>query len=277
MGWSGGTENNLDVIQWNDSLGYFELTNTPTLNSVSAVTSITATTYYGDGSNLTGITANWDGLETITVGNSVVSGDLLFLDNDSTYRKASNTGETTSSTELRIATETIASGATGLGLIQGKLTTSGLTAGDKYWVGTGGAFTNVQPTGDGNIVRYIGTALNTTTLEFMPDETYIEITTGAGVNVSTNPSLVNVTSNYTILGTDYTVNVTTTGDTTQTLPTAVGVQGKIYNIKNSDTTSVSTITLTTTASQTIDGYSAVTYSFPDNITVQSDGSNWIII
>ncbi len=43
MGWSAGTETNLDIIQWNDSLGYFELTNTPTLNSLSAAT-ITANT-----------------------------------------------------------------------------------------------------------------------------------------------------------------------------------------------------------------------------------------
>jgi len=53
-GWSGGTENDLDVIQWNGTTGLFELTNTPLFNSLSAVT-ISADTYYGDGSNLTGI------------------------------------------------------------------------------------------------------------------------------------------------------------------------------------------------------------------------------
>jgi hypothetical protein len=55
-GWSAGTENNLDIIQWNTSLGYFQLTNTPTLNSLSANT-ISATTFYGDGSNLTGLSS----------------------------------------------------------------------------------------------------------------------------------------------------------------------------------------------------------------------------
>jgi hypothetical protein len=54
MGWSAGTENNLDVIQWDSSLGYFKLTNTPIFNSISAQT-ISATTFYGDGSNLTGV------------------------------------------------------------------------------------------------------------------------------------------------------------------------------------------------------------------------------
>jgi hypothetical protein len=210
---TGGTDN-FPVINLAD--------NVETL-SFSAST-ISGGTFYGDGSNLTGITATWDGIETITVGNSVVSGDLLYLDNDGAYRKVSNTGETTSSTELRIATATISSGATGTALIQGKLTTSGLVAGDKYWLGTGGAFTNTQPTSDGSIVRYIGTALNTTIIEFMPDETYIEITTGTG-GVASQPSFVNVTSSYSILTTDYTINVTASGATTQTLPTAVGVQG----------------------------------------------------
>ena len=73
------------------------------------------------------------------------------------------------------------------------------------------------------------------------------------------------------------MNVTTTGNTTQTLPTAVGIQGKIYNIKNSDTTSISTVTLVGSESQTIDGQTGVTINFPVSVTVQSDGSNWIII
>jgi hypothetical protein len=54
MGWSGGTEQNLDIIQWNSSLGYFNLTNTPNFVSLSAQT-ISATTFFGDGSNLTGV------------------------------------------------------------------------------------------------------------------------------------------------------------------------------------------------------------------------------
>ena len=260
---TGGTDN-FPVINLAD--------NVETL-SFSAST-ISGGTFYGDGSNLTGITATWDGIETITVGNSVVSGDLLYLDNDGAYRKVSNTGETTSSTELRIATTTISSGATGAALIQGKLTTSGLVAGDKYWLGTGGAFTNTQPTADGSIVRYIGTALNTTIIEFMPDETYIEITTGTG-GVASQPAFVNVTSSYSILTTDYTINVTASGATTQTLPTAVGVQGKVYNIANSGG---GDITVATTSSQTING--SVGISMTEQYlsrTFQSDGSNWILI
>jgi hypothetical protein len=73
------------------------------------------------------------------------------------------------------------------------------------------------------------------------------------------------------------MDVTTAGDTTQTLPSAVGRQGKVYNIKNSDTTNTSTVTLVATGGQTMDGETSITYNFPVNITVQSDGSNWILI
>lgn len=62
-----------------------------------------------------------------------------------------------------------------------------------------------------------------------------------------------------------------------TLPTAVGRTGKIYVIKKVDS-GANIITVATTSSQTIDG--ATTRTLPrqyDAITVQSDGSNWIII
>lgn len=73
MGWSGGTENNLDVIQWDSALGYFKLTNTPNFNSLSATT-ISGGTYYGDGSNLTGIPDTND----YTTGTTLVGSTLYF-------------------------------------------------------------------------------------------------------------------------------------------------------------------------------------------------------
>jgi hypothetical protein len=238
-------------------------------------------TFYGDGSNLTGIVATWDGLEIITVGENVTDGDLLYLSSNGTYLKTSNTSDTTCSTELRIATENILSGQTGNGLIQGKYTTTGLTQGDKYWVGaTSGTYTNVQPNGDGDIVRYVGTALNSTTLEFMPDETWIEISS-VSIPTSTQPAILNVTTNYSLTSTDYTINVTTTGDTTQTLPDSSTLTGKIYNIKNSDSTETSTITIATTGGELIDGLygggTDLTIIFPQSLTLQSTGSGWIII
>ena len=78
---------------------------------------------------------------------------------------------------------------------------------------------------------------------------------------------------YNISASDNTINYTTSGGTL-TLPTAVGISGRIYIVKN---TSASPCTLATTSSQTIDG--STTYSMPSQacIHVQSNGTNWIII
>lgn len=279
---TGATYNNANTFTYtNNSGGTFDVS----FNVVSGLTStgsISATTYYGDGSNLTGIVASWDGLEIITVGEDVTDGDLLYLSSGSTYLKASNTSEGTSSTELRIAVENILSGQTGNGLIQGKYTTTGLTAGDQYWVGaSNGTYTNIQPSGNGDIVRYVGTALNSTILEFKPDETWIEISSASIPSTTPQPAIKNVTTSYNLLSTDFTINVSTTGDTTQTLPLSVSLTGKIYNIKNSDSTGTSTITIATTSGELIDnlygGGNDLQTIFPQSIKLQSTGSGWIII
>jgi len=157
------------------------------INGLTANT-VSATTYYGDGSNLTGIVADWDGTQTITVGENVVSGNLLFLSGDSKYYKVNNLSEATSSTELRLAISAITANASGLALIQGQYVTTGLTAGAKYWVGNSGDYTTTQPTVDNSIVRFIGTALSSTELEFNPDQTYIEISSVAPTPATGYPS-----------------------------------------------------------------------------------------
>jgi hypothetical protein len=253
---------------------------TPTLNNSATdilVRNGNGSVEYREVSGLT-----WSGIEIITVGEDVNGGDLLYLSSGSTYLKASNTSEVTTSTELRIAVENILSGQTGNGLIQGKYTTTGLTAGDQYWVGaSNGTYTNIQPSGNGDIVRYVGTALDSTILEFKPDETWIEISSASIPSTTPQPAIKNVTTNYNLLSTDYTINVTTTGDTTQTLPLSVSLTGKIYNIKNSDSTGTSAITIATTSGELIDnlygGGNDLQIIFPQSIKLQSTGSGWIII
>lgn len=85
---------------------------------------------------------------------------------------------------------------------------------------------------------------------------------------------VSKTANYTILSSDYTINCTTNSFTV-TLPTAVGVAGTVYNIKNSGVGT--TITVDTTSSQTIDGTLLKYVSYLDCLSVQSTGASWIII
>jgi len=84
---------------------------------------------------------------------------------------------------------------------------------------------------------------------------------------------VSKAANYTATVNDYTIEVTAT--TTITLPTAVGITGRIYTIKNTYSGSA---TVATTSSQTIDG--STTYSLSAQykyVTVQSNGANWLII
>lgn len=82
------------------------------------------------------------------------------------------------------------------------------------------------------------------------------------------------TAAYTILTTDHTINCTA-NTFTVTLPTAVGITGQVFVIKNSGT---GVITVKGNGSQTIDGSN--TQSLPTQYTsimVQSNGANWIII
>jgi hypothetical protein len=208
--------------------------------------------------------------ENITVGENVVSGDLIYLKNDGKYWKADNTAEATASTDLRLATATISANNIGSSLIYGPYTTTGLVTGDLYYVGVTGGITNTQPTADGEIVRIIGTARSTTELIFSPDETYFELTTAP---LRVDLSIRNISTADTFTDTDYTLNCTT-GTFTVNLPTAVGRVGRIYVLKNSGT---GIITLDADTTETIDGSLTLTLKRDDAFTVQSDGANWIII
>jgi len=81
------------------------------------------------------------------------------------------------------------------------------------------------------------------------------------------------TATYGINTNDYTIECTA-NTFTVTLPTAGGVAGQVYNVKNTGT---GTITVDTTTSETIDGALTVTLAQWENLTVQSNGANWIIL
>lgn len=77
---------------------------------------------------------------------------------------------------------------------------------------------------------------------------------------------------------DGTVLVDCTGGAiTTTLPTAVNIPGKVYNIKKIDST-VNAVTIDGNGAETIDGAATQVISFQyDSLTIQSDGANWYII
>lgn len=99
--------------------------------------------------------------------------------------------------------------------------------------------------------------------------------TGGNVTIggSFNLPYAAKTTTYAITANDYTVDCTT-GTFTTTLPTAVGVTGRVYVVKNSG---AGIITIATTSSQTIDGSTTKTVATGVSIMLQSTGTNWIIL
>lgn len=117
--------------------------------------------------------------------------------------------------------------------------------------------------------------------------THIEIlgNGNAGFGVTTPTSRLHTTSLatayvvktalYTLTAADHTVEVTS-GTHTQTLPTAVGITGRVYVITNSGS---GTVTVGTTSSQTFVNVTAtpttLTLAQFDTAIVQSNGANWL--
>lgn len=81
------------------------------------------------------------------------------------------------------------------------------------------------------------------------------------------------TSTYSITSADYTIDCTS-GTFTATLPTAVGISGRLYVVKNSG---AGVITIACTGGQTIDGSATQTLAAGQSYTVQSNNVNWIIL
>lgn len=105
-----------------------------------------------------------------------------------------------------------------------------------------------------------------------PDPATFYIITDAGSS-SVVQSYREVSSNATILATDYTINAT--ASLVLTLPTAVGNEGLIYNIKN---TSTGNVIVSGVSSQTIDNEPSFEISTQyQSIKIQSTNSNWIIL
>lgn len=99
------------------------------------------------------------------------------------------------------------------------------------------------------------------------------VPSGGGAASTTLP-FTNRTSAYVIDNTDCVINCTA-NTFTVTLPTAVGLTGQYFIIKNSGTGS---ITVDADGSETIDGLSNKLLAIQnESITVISNGANWIIV
>ena len=135
---------------------------------------------------------------------------------------------------------------------------------------------NTSGTNTGDQTSVIGNAGTATALQTSRTINGISFdgTSNITIPASTTYSYVAKTSTYTLTASDYLVDCTS-GTFTLNLPTAVGISGKVYVIKNSGN---GVITLDGNASETIDG--ALTFTLSQqfsSITIMSNGTNWIII
>lgn len=94
----------------------------------------------------------------------------------------------------------------------------------------------------------------------------------AGIPYSISHGYVAKTATYTAAD-DYTIDCTANSFTVN-LPTAVGITGRIYLVKNSGT---GVITIDPAGAETIDGAATQAVVSGASVTVQSNGANWIIL
>ena len=106
-----------------------------------------------------------------------------------------------------------------------------------------------------------------------------------GVSMTGNVSAANYTqalstktANYTLTASDSFIAANaTTAAFAVTLPTAVGIAGRVYTIKKIDSTA-NGVSINTTSSQTIDGAATLSLSTQyAKVSVISDGANWLIL
>lgn len=115
---------------------------------------------------------------SMVAGESLVNGDLCYLKSDGKAWKTDADAESTAKGMIVMCTETLAADATGTFLVRGSNTIAGhgfTTGAELYLSTTAGAMTATPPSGTGDIVRVIGYALNSTTILFDPDRTYLEM------------------------------------------------------------------------------------------------------
>lgn len=141
--------------------------------------------------------------------------------------------------------------------------------------------TNLETGSNWTGTTYTGTAITGTYQgQMYYDATYYYVAVADNTWIRILRSLTSkmpyraVTAASSFTSNDYTISCTGVSGYNVTLPTAVGITGTIYIIKNK---SGATKTLDTTSSQTIDGSTTQSIASGNSMTVQSDGANWEII
>lgn len=223
------------------------------------------------------------GITNQTGLNVDVSGALSTASQTTYGAKISNTH--TGTTETNVGLEVVASGATTNKAINATgsiITTTFVSAESGYGKGgLAGASQGMSFSGTTTAVQS-GTANGTVVLRDNSGNTYFT-STGLATTVNGIATYGNsqqypyraITALRTLDGTDYTIEVTA-NTFTVTLPTAVGITGRIYVVTNSGS---GVTTVGTTSSQTFVNVVATPTTLTVNqystVMVQSNGANWL--
>jgi len=175
-------------------------------------------------------------------------------------------------------------GGTGLSALgtagQVLATNAGATAMEWVTLGGGsGTVTSVSVVSANGFAGSVATATSTPAITLTTTITGIIKGNGtaisaavAGTDYLTPFGYTAKTANYTILTTDTVINCTS-NSFTLTFPTAVGISGKMFVVKN---VGAGIITLAGNGGQTFDGVASPTIPTNTAFILFSDGSNWII-
>lgn len=171
------------------------------------------------------------------------------------------------------------------------LATSPVLVGPALGTPVSGVATNLTGTAAGLTAGHVTTNANLTgPITSTGNATALAVQTGTGstIVVQTAPTingpiltavkqpLTTQTANYPIVtATDYWI-ICTTNAFTVTLPTAVGISGQSFVIKNANAT-INSIIMATTSAQTIDGSVPGTIAPLASLRVVSDGANWFSV
>ena len=113
-------------------------------------------------------------LQDFVAGENISAGQVCILSSDQMVI-ASNSSEALSTGFLAVAQDNLLSGETGAFILRGYVTIGGVSTHGPYYLGASGVVTNATPSGNSEFVRIVGHYINSNTLYFRPDETWLEL------------------------------------------------------------------------------------------------------
>lgn len=114
-----------------------------------------------------------------TAGTAITASKVYYMGTDGKLESADASGNNTISTDYWLSTAPVSENESGIFLIPGTYycdTDWSFTAGDELWLSiTTGNITSTKPSSSNEIVQHIGQAIESDTIFFNPDPTYLQL------------------------------------------------------------------------------------------------------